>query len=90
LDANELEHLLGLGLSDNSGTSRAGDQSDSDGAAFTSDLAGYGMRVTDFITPVTFSDGGDVGTFNGSLDFFVAFFDRVRHGQSSHHPGPQL
>ena len=65
----------GLDLSDNSESSRTGDQSDSHGAAFTSDLAGYDMRVNDLVVPVTFSDGGDVelGVSDGSLDFFVAF-----------------
>jgi hypothetical protein len=66
-------------LSDNTGTSGTGDQSDSDGTTFTSNFTGYGMRFTDFITPISFSDGRDVqfgvndGTFDSSLNFFVAF-----------------
>ena len=74
-----MENLLGLGLSDNTGTSGTRDKSDSHGAALTGDLAGHGVGVTDLVTPVTFSDGGDVelgvsdGTLDSSLDFLVAF-----------------
>lgn len=77
LDTGELEDLLGLGLTNDTGTSGTGDKSDSHGTTLTGDLAGNGVGSTDLITPVTFSHGGDVqlgvsdGTLDGTLDFLV-------------------
>ena len=78
LDTSELQDLLGLGLSDNTGTSGSGNKSNSNGTSFTSHLGRHGMGATDFISPITFSHGGDVqlgvddSTFNGTLHFLVA------------------
>jgi len=77
-DTGQLEDLLGGGGSNDAGTSGGGDESNSDGAAFSGDLGGDGVSVTDLVTPITSSDGDQVelgvgnGTLDGTLDFLGA------------------
>jgi len=74
-----LKNLLSFRLSNDTGTSGARDKSYSDRSTLSGHFAGHSVRVTDFVTPVTFSDRGNIkfgvsnSSLNSALDFFVTF-----------------
>lgn len=69
MDTSELEELLGGGGTNKTRSSGGRDNSDSDGSALSSGLAGNGMGGTDLVSPVTSSDGNDV--LLGDLESFL-------------------
>jgi hypothetical protein len=95
LNSCELQDFFGGGLSDDSGTSGAGDQSDSDGASFAGHFAGHCVRFPDFVSPVAFAHRNYVqfgigqSAFYCSLNFFVAFLAQahVRFTVTDYHVG---
>jgi len=78
-DSGVLEDLLGSLGSDDASSSRRWHQTDSHRTALAGDLCWDGVRKTDFVTPVTTSNGndrklgGDDGPTNRGGDFFGAF-----------------
>lgn len=78
LDTGELQELLGHAGGDNAGTTRSGDETDSDGSALSGELHGNGVDIADAATPVTTTDGDeaqlgeDDGTADGGSNFLRA------------------
>jgi hypothetical protein len=78
LNTSHGENLLGGTSSDDTSTTRSRHKSDTDGTALAGNLGRDGVRETDFVTPVTSSDGddGELGeddsTTDGSGNFLRA------------------
>lgn len=74
-DTSELEDLFGGGGTDDSSSTGSGDQTDGARSALSSDLAGHGMWLSNFVSPVASADGDEVAlgdrdaASNGKLDF---------------------
>lgn len=56
-NTGHLQDLLGGGGSNDTSTSGGGDKSNSDGTAFSGNLGGDGVSVTDLVSPIASSDG---------------------------------
>ena len=99
LDTGELEHALGGGGSNDTGTTGGGDKSAHDRGGLTRDLHGDSVGLTKRGTPVSSSDrddgelGSDDGTTDGSgnllgaLDTETKVAVRVTDGNESLEPG---
>lgn len=70
LDTSQLDHTLGSWGGDDTSTSWGGDKSAHDRGSLTRHLHGDGVWLTQWVTPVTTSDGDDgkLGQDNGSSD----------------------
>jgi hypothetical protein len=79
VDTGELEELFGHGGSNQSGSSRSGNESNLYGSTLSGNFAGNGVGGTDFVSPISLLDGDDVelghsdGSLDGALNFLVAF-----------------
>jgi len=76
LDTSEVKNLLGDSGSDNSGTSRGRDQSETDGTTFSSNLCGDSVGETDSVTPISSSNrnNGEFSQNNSSSNSICNFF----------------
>jgi hypothetical protein len=70
LDTSHLQHLLGSGSGNDTGTSGSGDKSTHDGTGLSGNLHGDSVGLGDMRTPVTSSNGndGELGVDDGTSD----------------------
>lgn len=79
LNTSHLQHLFRNRCSDNTSSSRSGNQSNSDTSSFSSDFHRNSVWSSDFVSPISFSDWHQVdfgiqnGSFDSSLHFFMYF-----------------